>query len=136
MVKTRVFQNSIEQIILKRIPLEIIFTSTLLALPVYLLFDLTNAFLFWLGGLISALSFWSLKTSLTKILANLGQQKTIRLSLAWYVLRILLIVIIFFIIILLYQKRVLAFALGFSMLLLVIMVEAIFGLISWRKWKN
>ncbi|HDJ24307.1 MAG TPA: hypothetical protein ENF17_10515 [Candidatus Aminicenantes bacterium] len=136
MDKTKISPNGIEQTILRRIPLEITAVSSLLSLPAYLLFDFTTAYLFWLGGLLGALSFWSLKASLTKTLANLNQQKTIRLSLFWYIMRLLLIVLVFFIIILVYQKRVLAFALGFSLLLLVIMIEAIYGLISQRKWKN
>jgi len=132
MDKTKISPNGIEQTILRRIPLEITAVSSLLSLPAYLLFDFTTAYLFWLGGLLGALSFWSLKASLTKTLANLNQQKTIRLSLFWYIMRLLLIVLVFFIIILVYQKRVLAFALGFSLLLLVIMIEAIYGLI--RHW--
>ncbi|OQX55655.1 MAG: hypothetical protein B5M54_01400 [Candidatus Aminicenantes bacterium 4484_214] len=136
MDKTKISPNGIEQTILRRIPFEITAVSSLLSLPAYLLFDFTTAYLFWLGGLLGALSFWSLKASLTKTLANLNQQKTIRLSLFWYIMRLLLIVLVFFIIILVYQKRVLAFALGFSLLLLVIMIEAIYGLISQRKWKN
>jgi hypothetical protein len=96
---------------------------------------LTNAWLFWAGGIIGALSFWGLKSSLTHILANLGR-KAIRRSLLLYGLRLLLIVFIFFIIILLYQKRVIAFTIGFSMLIIVIMVEAIAGLFSRKRWKN
>lgn len=135
MDKKKLNSSPTEEIVLLRIPREIILASTVLAVPVYFLFDLTHALLFWGGGLTAALSFWGLKTSVNRILANLGRKVIFR-SLLLYLFRLLLIVLIFFIIILLYRKKVIVFAIGFSMLVIVIMVEAIIGLLSEKTWKN
>lgn len=112
-----------EEKVLRRVPAEIIVLTIILAFPAWLIFNLTVAGLFLLGGIIAALGFISLKKSLSKFLLT-RKTTSVRSSLFLYGLRLLLIIAIFFIIILLYQEKILAFAAGFSIMLIVFFFEA------------
>ncbi len=127
--------ESINEKILKRIPWEIAILALILALPTLILFDAVSALLVFTGSLLAAAEFIWLKKSITKILLDRKKQAFITITLL-YGLRFLLIIAVFFIIILLFSKKVIAFAAGFSTLILVFLVEAIVALSKFKQWKN
>ena len=124
-----------EEKILKRIPLEITALSVLMALIAAPIFDPFTATFVLAGGALAALSFLWLKQTITKILIP-DKKKALRLALPLYVLRIVLILGIFFIIIFFFSNRIIAFAVGFSTMLPVFLVEAALALSKMRQWKN
>ena len=127
--------HSEEERSLRRIPAEIILSSLLLGVAAFDLFDwLTGVFVFG-GGIISALSFIWHRNLVTKLIP-LSSRKTIPASLASYALRLLLILAIFFIIIYFFSKKIIAFAVGFSTIVPVFLIEAIFAFSRMKKWKN
>jgi hypothetical protein len=154
-----------EERILRRIPLEILALSFLIALASLLLFSpLTSVFILG-GGVFSALSFFWLKQSVSGLFLSeqkgdrhltepvpflskngdsphkqKGQppffKKTLRSGLALYGLRLLLILAVFFIIILLFSKKIIAFAVGFSVIIPVFLAEAVIALSRMKQWKS
>ncbi|MBA7698591.1 hypothetical protein ES703_107269 [subsurface metagenome] len=58
------------------------------------------------------------------------------MALPLYVLRIVLILGIFFIIIFFFSEKIIAFAVGFSTMLPVFLVEAALALSKMKQWKN
>jgi hypothetical protein len=127
--------NALEERILRRIPIEILAASAVLALPAILLFDFPTGLVFLAGGAFSALGFAGLNQSLTHFLAR--EKKGARRSgIILYALRLVLICGVFFLIILVYPKKILAFGAGFSMLVLVSLVEGIRAFLLLRTWKD
>lgn len=121
--------------ILRRIPRKILILSFVLALATLLLFDpLTGLFVF-AGGLLSALGFIWLKQSLYKLLF-LGKKQALKSALALYSMRLILILGIFFIIIFFFSEKIIAFAVGFSTIILVFLIEAMKAFSKMKKWKN
>jgi len=127
--------NALEEGILRRIPIEILAASAILAIPAALLFDLPTGLVFFAGGALSALGFTGLKQSLTRFLAR-DRKGALRSGIILYALRLLLICTAFLLIILLYPRKILAFGAGFSMLVLVSLVESIRALLLLRTWKD
>ncbi len=127
--------NQEEEKILKRIPLEITALSVLMALIAAPLFDPLAATFVLAGGALAALSFLWLKQTITKILIP-DKKKALRLALPLYLLRIVLILGIFFIIIFFFSNKIIAFAVGFSTMLPVFLVEAALALSKMKQWKN
>jgi hypothetical protein len=127
--------NALEEGILRRIPIEILAASAILAIPAALLFDLPTGLVFFAGGALSALGFTGLKQSLTRFLAR-DRKGALRSGIILYALRLLLICTAFLLIIRLYPRKILAFGAGFSMLVLVSLVEGIRGLLLLRTWKD
>lgn len=127
--------GSTQEKILRRIPLEILGLSVLLALPALFLFDGFASLLIIAGGAFSALNFVWLNRSLTGILLS-GKTKALKSALPLFGVRLLLILAVFFIIIFLFSKKVLAFVAGFSMVIPVFMAEAILALTQMKQWKN
>jgi len=125
----------LEEKILRRIPLEILITSGILALGVSVLFDALAALFFFSGGAFSALSFFWLKNSLSRLLLQ-DKKKTLKSGLILYILRLTLILAIFLFIILLFPKKLLAFGAGFSIVVLIFLGEAVFALTRMKQWKN
>ena len=152
-----------EEKILKRIPLEITALSVLIALIAAPLFDPLTALLVLAGGALAALSFLWLRQTVSKMLLikkgdsrstekkgdspkeEVGQspffqspfyRKALRIALPLYVLRIVLILGIFFIIIFFFSEKIIAFAVGFSTMLPVFLVEAALALSKMKQWKN
>jgi hypothetical protein len=121
--------------ILKRIPLEILGLSLLLALGALFLFDALTALFVFLGGLLAAGGFMWLKRSATRFLSP-EKGRALRSSLLLYGLRLVLILAIFFIIILSFSERIYAFAAGFSTMIPVFLIEAIAALSSIKTWKH
>ena len=124
-----------EERILKRIPLEIILLSLLIAVASLFFYDWIIGVLIFAGGIVAAFNFIWLKQALTRYLTA-GKQRALRSAFAVYALRLLLILAIFFIIILFFSTKIIAFAVGFSTLVLVFLIEAIIGLSKLKKWNN
>jgi hypothetical protein len=127
--------DPLEERILRRIPVEILAASAVLALPAMLLFDLPTGLVFLAGGAFSALGFAGLKQSLTRFLAR-EKKGALRSGIILYALRLVLICGVFSLIILVYPKKILAFGAGFSMLVLVSLIEGIRALLLLRTWKD
>lgn len=121
--------------ILKRIPMEILGLSLLLALAALFLFDALTALFVALGGVLAAAGFMWLKQSVTRFLSP-EKGRALRSSLLLYGLRLVLILAIFFIIILSFSERIYAFAVGFSSIVPVFLIEAVAALSSMKTWKN
>ena len=124
-----------EENILKRIPLEITALSVLMALAAAPLFDALTAVFVLAGGALASLSFLWLKKTISRFLIP-DKKKALRLAIPLYVLRIVLILGIFFIIIFFFSNRIIAFAVGFSTMLPVFLVEAALALSKMKQWKN
>ena len=127
--------NSEEEKILRRIPLEILILSFVMALVSIFLFTPLTALFVLAGGAFSALSFIWLKQALTKFLL-FGKNKALRSALLLYGIRLVLIIAIFFIIIFFFSRNIIAFIAGFSTVVPVFLVEAIVALSRMKKWKN
>jgi hypothetical protein len=127
--------GALEDLLLRRIPLEVAALTAVLAVPAVFLFDpLTGGFVF-AGGLFSALGFAWLKGSLTRFLQR-EKRGALRSGIALYALRLVLICSVFFLIILLYPKKILAFVAGFSTVVPVSLAEGVRGLLLLRTWKD
>lgn len=159
-----------EEKILRRIPLEILALSFVIALASLLFFSSLNAVFILGGGAFSALSFVWLKQEVSKLfllkngkspshaassalskekeqspflknepvpfLQSPSSKKALLSGLALYALRLLLILAIFFIIILLFSKKIIAFAVGFSVIIPVFLAEAVITLFRMKQWKG
>jgi len=120
--------------ILRRIPVEILALSAVLALAAALLFDPLTALLFFAGGALAGLGFLWLKHSLTRFLLR-DRAGALRSAILLYALRLGLICGAFFIIILLFPRKILAFGAGFSTIILVFLAEGIGALLRMKTWK-
>ncbi|MEW5902649.1 MAG: ATP synthase subunit I [Acidobacteriota bacterium] len=124
-----------EEKILRRIPLETLVVALFAAGAALLFFSPQTSLFILAGGLFSAWNFLWLKRALTRIL-NPDKRKAVRSSVALYFVRLLLITAVFLIIILLIPRMILAFAAGFSTIILVFMAEAVRGFSRLKKWKS
>ena len=124
-----------EEKILRRIPLEIVLLSLVVALISQVFYDWVIGILIFAGGIVVAINFIWLRQALTRYLTS-GKKKALRSAFAVYALRLLLILAIFFIIILFFSTKIIAFAVGFSTLIIVFLIEAIRGLSKLKKWNN
>lgn len=127
--------RSYEDRVLGRIPREVLAASLLLAVPAGIALGPCVGGLFFAGGGLAALGFLSLKRWLYA--AALGDRRKTAASLVGvYVLRLVLIAAIFSSIILLYKKKAIAFAAGFSVLILVLLAEALVAVARKPIWKS
>jgi hypothetical protein len=124
-----------EERILKRIPQEILLLSFVLAIGTWIVFDGVSALLVFAGGILAAINFIWMKQAISRFLYT-GKKKAMRSGIAVYGLGLLLILGIFFIIILFFSEKILAFAAGFSALIVVFLGEAVAGLSKLKQWKN
>jgi hypothetical protein len=124
-----------EERILLRIPREILGLSFVLAVGAWIIFDGVSAMLVFAGGTLAAINFIWMKQAISRFLYT-GKKKAMRSGIAVYGLRLLLILGIFFIIILFFSEKILAFAAGFSTLIVVFLGEAVLGLSKLKQWKN
>lgn len=127
--------ESINETILKRIPREIIVLAFILAIPTLVIFDAVSALLVFAGGLLASAEFIWLKKSISKLLLDKKRQVFTSIV-ALYSFRLLLIIAVFFIIILFFSTKVIAFAAGFSTLIIVFLIEAVIALSKLKQWKN
>jgi hypothetical protein len=124
-----------EERILRRIPLEITFLSLLFSVVSLFFYDWIIGILIFTGGIVAAINIIWLRQALTHYLTS-SKQKALKSMFAVYTLRLLLILAIFFIIILFFSTKIIAFAVGFSTLILVFLIEAVVGLSKLKKWNN
>ncbi len=124
-----------EERILKRIPQEIVLLSLVLAVGTWIVFDGVSAALVFAGGILAAINFIWMRQAISSFLFS-GKKKALRSGIAVYSIRLLLILGIFFIIILFFSEKILAFAAGFSTLIVVFLFEAVVGLSKLKEWKN
>lgn len=124
-----------EERILKRIPQEIVLLSLVLAVGTWIVFDGVSAALVFAGGILAAINFIWMRQAISRFLFS-GKKKALRSGIAIYSIRLLLILSIFFIIILFFSEKILAFAAGFSTLIVVFLLEAVVGLSKLKEWKN
>ncbi|HZX10830.1 MAG TPA: ATP synthase subunit I [Acidobacteriota bacterium] len=127
--------KNFEEKILRRIPKEILVVSLILAIGTVFVFDLITAVLLFIGGAIAAISFIWLKKSITRLL-SLGKKKAVKSAVLFYGLRLILIIAVIFIIILFFQNKVLAFAAGFSTIIVVFLIEGVIAVSKMMRWKN
>lgn len=127
--------EAIYERILKRVPLEILGLSVILALGALFVFDALTALFVILGGMLAAAGFVWLKQSATRFLSP-EKSRALRSSLLLYGLRLVLILAIFFIIILSFSQRIYAFMAGFSTMIPVFLIEAIVALSGMKTWKS
>jgi len=128
--------DPLEERILRRIPLEILAAAAALAVPAGLLFGLEAGGLFFGGGALAALGFLSLKQSLGRVLAGEKPGRGVRRALLFYLLRLALLLIVFYIIMLIFRNKIIAFAAGFSTVVLVLGAEAARTLARVKEWKR
>jgi hypothetical protein len=126
--------RSFEETAVRRIPVEIMTFSAVVAAGLLLIFDAWTAVFFFAGGLLSTLSFLWMKNTLAGIL-NRKKAEAIRSGLIFYALRFILILGVFLLIILVYPDKILAFAAGFSMVIPAFIIEAAKALALIKKWK-
>jgi hypothetical protein len=124
-----------EERILKRIPQEIVLLSLVLAVGTWIVFDGVSAALVFAGGILAAINFIWMRQAISRFLFS-GKKKALQSGIAVYSIRLLLILGIFFIIILFFSEKILAFAAGFSTLIVVFLFEAVVGLSKLKEWKN
>lgn len=124
-----------EERILKRIPQEIVLLSLVLAVGTWIVFGGVSAALVFAGGILAAINFIWMRQAISRFLSS-GKKKALRSGIAVYSIRLLLILGIFFIIILFFSEKILAFAAGFSTLIVVFLLEAVVGLSKLKEWKN
>ncbi len=144
-----------EEKILRRIPLEILSLSFVMALGSIFLFNPLTALFVLAGGAFSALSFIWLKRSISRLLLLkikngdspsqekgqslfflLDKKKALRSALALYGIRLVLILAIFFIIIFFFSRNIIAFVAGFSAIVPVFLAEAVVALSRMKQWKS
>jgi hypothetical protein len=124
-----------EDRVLRRIPLEVLIISLIMAIISLLFFTpLTGVFML-AGGIISALSFIWLQKALLRFLSQ-DRRRAVRSGLAFYLFRLALILAVFSIIILLFPRMILAFVAGFSSLVVAILVEASIAVSQMKQWKG
>ena len=127
--------DNTEEKILRRVPLETLILTVIAALAGLFLFDYLIALLVFAGGLFSMLNFFWLKQTISNTLTT-DKKKAVRKALPLYIVRILLILAIFFIIIIFFSNKILAFVVGFSMIIPVFLIEAAGELAKLKQWKN
>jgi len=126
---------SLEERVLRRIPLEIIGLSLLVACAALFLFTPRTGVFVLAGGAFSAASFLWLKQTITRFLGP-NRRKALRSGLLFYLLRLLLIIGVFSIIILQFPRMILAFAAGFSTIVFVFFLEAVMAISQLKTWKD
>ncbi len=124
-----------EEKILRRVPLETLICTIVAAAAGFFLFDYLIALLILAGGLFSILNFYWLKQTISKAITP-DKKKSLRSAIPLYIVRILLILAIFFIIIIFFSTKILAFVVGFSMIIPVFLIEAFRELAKLKQWKN
>lgn len=128
-------QRFVEERILRRIPLEILVLSLVITCAGLLLFSPRTSLFILAGGAFSAASFLWLKQTITRFLGQ-DKKKAIKSGILIYLIRLLLIIGVFSIIILLFPRMILAFAAGFSAIILAFFIEAIMAIAQMKQWKS
>jgi hypothetical protein len=128
-------QQAFEERILRRIPLEILLISLLIAVVTLPIFSLTSSLFILGGGGFSAVSFVWLKQALVRFLTR-EKRRAIRSGIVFYLLRLALIIAVFSAIILLFPGMILAFVAGFSSVIPAFLIEAVMAIAQMKQWKR
>jgi hypothetical protein len=120
--------------ILRRIPKEVGIVTIILAASALGLFDLTTSLLILAGGGAAVIGFLWLCASVDRFLDQ-SKPRALKIAVFLYGIRLLLIIVIFSIIILFFAEKIIAFAAGFSSIVIVFLFEAGAALIQMKKWK-
>ena len=107
----------------------------LMALAATFLFGLGTAVFTFAGGVLAAVNFIWLNQILSRVLLR-GKRSALRTSGLYFSLRLVLIIGIFFIIIFFFSNKIIAFAAGFSTIIVVLLFEAVSVLSRLKTWKN
>ncbi len=126
--------TSVEDRVLRRLPLEIMAFSLALAAGSLLFFSPLTALFIAAGGLFSTASFIWLRQTVGRFLGP-DRKAALKTGILFYILRLFLIIAVFLIIILLFPRMILAFAAGFSSLVPATLAEAVVALIQMKTWK-
>jgi hypothetical protein len=132
---TRSYSDPLADKILKRIPWEVFGLSFLLAVAASFIFDIVTGLFVLAGGALSTVNFIWLNQTLSKVLLR-DKRKALKTSGLVFALRLVLILAIFFIIIFFFSKKIIAFAAGFSLIIVVLLFEAITVMSRLKTWKN
>lgn len=128
-------QQLIEERMLRRIPLETLLASLIIAgLSLFVFSPQTGLFIL-AGGAVSAVSFLWLKGAISRFLGQ-DRRKAIKSGLTLYLFRFILLIALFSIIIFLFTRMILAFVAGFSTIIFVFFVEAVRAIVQMRQWKG
>jgi hypothetical protein len=125
----------LEERILRRIPLEILVFALVIASGSLLFFSPRTGFFVLAGGAFSAVSFLWLKQAITRFLGQ-DRRKAVKSGLLIYLARLLLIIGVFSIIIFQFPRMILAFAAGFSAIILAFFVEAVRAISQMKQWNS
>lgn len=124
-----------EERILRRIPVETLSISAVLAVAVGLVFSSQAGLFVLAGGFFSAVSFLWLKRAIGRFLSP-DKRRALRAGLSFYLLRLVLLIAVFSAIILLLPRTILAFVAGFSSVIPAFLMEALRALSQSRQWKS
>jgi hypothetical protein len=127
--------SRLEERILRRIPLEILGFSLVIACAAVFFFNFRTSLFILAGGAFAAASFLWLRRTVTRFLGS-DRNKSLKSGLLSYILRLLLIIGVFFIIILESPRMILAFAAGFSTIIFVFFIEAVMAISQMKSWKG
>ena len=125
----------VEEKILKRIPMEILGLSLLMATAATILINIGTGLFVLVGGILSALNFIWLNQTLSRVLLR-EKRKALKTSGLFFAVRLVLILAIFFIIIFFFSNKIIAFAVGFSSIIAVLLFEAVTVMPRLKTWKN
>ena len=125
----------LEEKILKRIPREILGLSSIAAVAAALLFGMETGLFVLAGGILSAVNFIWLNQILSRVLLR-EKRSALKTSSLFFGLRLILIIGIFFIIIFFFSNKIIAFAAGFSTIIVVLLFEAVSVMSRLKTWKN
>ena len=128
-------QFLLEEQILRRIPLEILVFSLVIALATLVIFSPRTGVFVFAGGVCAAASFLWLKQTITRFLGP-DKKKAIKSGILVYLVRLVLIIGVFSIIIFEFPRMILAFTAGFSTIILVAFVEAVRAISKMKQWKS
>lgn len=128
-------QQLIEERILRRIPLETLLLSLIIACLSFLVFSPQTGLFILAGGAVSSASFLWLKGAISHFLGQ-DRRKAIKSGLTLYLFRFILLIALFSIIIFLFTRMILAFVAGFSTIIIVFFVEAVRATALLKQWKG
>lgn len=126
-------QDQMEKSI-KRIPLETAASGLAFGILAGLVFDLITGVLVLAGAVLAGISFFWLRGAVDRWLTQ-PRAKLMNKALVLYLFRLGLICLIFLIIIFIFKRKIIAFVAGFSIILVVVLIEALIILVSIKQWK-
>ena len=127
--------DALAEKVLKRIPREVIGLAFLLAVASSFIFDIGTGLFVLAGGILAAVNFIWLNQTLSNVLLR-EKRQALKTSGLFFGLRLVLILAIFFIIIFFFSNKIIAFAVGFSSIIAVLLFEAITVMPRLKTWKS